>query len=212
MVLEVSLSYGASGVPSAALTVATVDRYPVTGAAGVVQSMAGNQQAQSGTIQKVPRAVTAETADNVPVTAYARCTTVAAQSIPNNTNTVVDFDTVVDDPDGLVTTGAGWVFTAPVAGRYHVTASVMFAASVNWALGTKNAQLFLAVNGVALSYLDYNDSRVAGTSQFQVVHGSDSALLAMGDTISILVRQSTGGALALLNSAFGNYVKIFRNG
>jgi hypothetical protein len=39
-------------VPSAALTVATVDRYPVTGAAGVVQSMAGNQQAQSGTVQK----------------------------------------------------------------------------------------------------------------------------------------------------------------
>jgi hypothetical protein len=52
VVLEVSLSYGASGVPSAALTVATVDRYPVTGAAGVVQSMAGNQQAQSGTVQK----------------------------------------------------------------------------------------------------------------------------------------------------------------
>jgi hypothetical protein len=60
VVLEVSLSYGASGVPSAALTVATVDRYPVTGAAGVVQSMAGNQQANSGTVQKAARALTAE--------------------------------------------------------------------------------------------------------------------------------------------------------
>lgn len=141
--------------------------------------------------------------------AYARCTTAAAQVIPNATNTVVDFGTVDRDPLGLVTTGAAWAFTAPVAGDYHVTASVMFASSVNWQLGTKNAQLFLVVNGVALSYLDYNDSREAGTGQFMLVHGSDSATLAAGDTIQIWVRQSTGGNLALLNSAFGNYVKIF---
>src|SRR3989304_3585101 len=49
-------------------------------------------------------------------TVSARYTTAAGQSIPNNSNTVIDFGTKDFDYTGSVTTGASWKFTAPISG------------------------------------------------------------------------------------------------
>lgn len=188
------------------LTLANSDRWPEDDN-HLIAGTAVRTQSQSTHLQPVVRAdfATTTAADVITV----RYTTAAAQSIPGSTITVVNFDTMADDPSSLVTTGAGWVFTAPVTGRYRVDASVMFAATTTWALGTRNGQLYLYVNGALQSYLDYNDSREAGTAQFLLLHGSDTAYVLAGQTIQIQVRQSSsGGALQLLNSALGNYVSV----
>jgi hypothetical protein len=213
VVLENSTTFdAATGVANAQLTLATVDRWPTTGVASVVLGLSNGASASSSNVQVAQRALTSDTADLATTTAAdtitARYTTIAAQSIANNTITNVNFDTLVDDPSSLVTTGAGWAFTAPATGRYHVSASVMFAATTTWALGTKNGQLYLYVDGVLICYLDYNDSREAGTSQFMLLHGSDTAYVVAGQTIQVRVRQSSGGALVLLNSALGNYIAV----
>lgn len=59
----------------------------------------------------------------------ARYGTNAAQSIPNTTETRIDFEDQLYDPDALVTTGSAWVFTAPNDGYYLLDASILFASA-----------------------------------------------------------------------------------
>ncbi len=62
-------------------------------------------------------------------TVSAKYTGASTAATPNS-GTVFDYDTKVWDTHGAVTTGAAWKFTAPISGRYAVSASLAMNASV----------------------------------------------------------------------------------
>jgi hypothetical protein len=79
--------------------------------------------------------------------------TAAAQSIPANTPTIIDFGTKDYDTHGAVTTGASWKFTAPTSGKYSVKCSILVNAGT-YAVGNnfyinvhKNGTLFRRIAG-----------------------------------------------------------------
>lgn len=63
----------------------------------------------------------------------------AGQSIPSGAETIIDFEDKVFDTHGAVTIGASWKFTAPISGKYRVSAC-------NYFTGVSSATLsFMAV-------------------------------------------------------------------
>ena len=133
----------------------------------------------------------------------ARYTTGAAQSIPNNTNTVLDFGTKDFDTHNAVTTGASWRYTAPVSGYYRVAVCATFQANGG---GTRAG--ILRKNGVDHSVMDSQLS--FGSGQTDAVQGSALVQLNPGDYIDVVVFQNTGGAKSMDSTATGNYIAIDR--
>lgn len=122
------------------------------------------------------------------------------QSIANASSTVVVFNSLVYDTHGALNTSSG-VFTAPVAGYYRVSSKIEFAAN---ATGDRETSLFK--NGSRYAYLGYNsNSSASGTAN---VGGSIDVQLAAGDTLDIRVRQTSGGALNVGNTATANYFSV----
>jgi hypothetical protein len=195
---------------TAGLTVATAARWSAqrgdvqTGArlASSTAAMSSHPQIASSALRVASSGGTAAAA------IHARYTTDAGQSIPNITTTIVDFEDAVDDTNTAVTTGAAWHFTAPVAGRYHVDAALLFASTTTWAL-VERGQMQLYKNGVAYSTLDRNDNiNSSGGAQLMMLSGSDTIVLAAADTIDIRASQNSGAALTLNASGLVNHVSI----
>lgn len=93
----------------------------------------------------------------------------SAQSI-NNTNEIVNFDTVIDDPYSTVTTGAEWQFVSPKPAWYYVSSRVAPVSAVtnrvnlykngvfHKALGdTPAVAVGGSIGGSVLVYLDRSD-------------------------------------------------------
>lgn len=147
---------------------------------------------------------------SVPV--VAAYTTNAGQSIPTGggMNTIVNFDTLVVDARGAVTTGAGWQFVAPAAGVYAVLARITFATSTTWA-ESEVARLRIFVNGAPGAVLGQENGRdFSASTQEMSAGGPATVVLAAGDALDLRAAQTSGGALALLNSHAFNHVAIFR--
>jgi len=141
-------------------------------------------------------------------TVAARYTTNAAQSIPNNTLTIINFEDITFDTHTAVTIGAAWKFTCPTgqAGYYRISAYILFAASDTWAAG-ELVSIYLYKNGARVSTLYYVVAESA-TNMYREASGSDVVLLAAGDYIDIRGVQVSGGALALNADGVYNYVAI----
>jgi|GEM_PF-3437197 len=139
----------------------------------------------------------------------ARAATAAGQSMANNTLTIVDYGAVIFDTHGRITTGAAWKFTASLTGYYRVHASILFAATTNWAAGYPG-HIILYQNNVLASQLDRKDNFSGATGQYMMLHGSDVLYLLAGDFIDVRVLQTNGAALALFASAEYNYISIVR--
>lgn len=64
-----------------------------------------------------------------------------------HTFTRLEYNTMVYDPQGLVTTGASWVFTAPNAGPYAFYATMNIATNATWSPGADSyAQVRSLIN------------------------------------------------------------------
>jgi hypothetical protein len=144
----------------------------------------------------------------VPVIADYTCG--IAQSIPNNTTTIVRYDTLVKDTHSQVVTGVAWRFTSALAQTVHVDAALLFDASTTWAL-SESAALMIYKNGAQFRILDRFDSMASATAA-QYLHLGGGALidLAAGEYLDIRVLQVSGGALPLIAAAVYNYVSIHR--
>lgn len=138
----------------------------------------------------------------------ARYTTNAGQSVPNATFTVINYEDASYDPLGLVTVGAGWIFTCPVAGRYLVTAAILFDLSAAWTSG-ELARLDVYKNGATAAVLDLDEAATTA-SQYRRLGGSDVIECAAGDTLDIRVNQASGASIALIATAEHNHVAIVR--
>lgn len=139
----------------------------------------------------------------------ARYQTNAGQSIADSSPTVVNFEDVIYDTHSAVTIGAGWYFAAPVAGYYHVSVAVLFAATDTWGDGNY-ADLALFSNGNQFSTVDVKTNYPATAGQYLALSGSDIIHLAAAGTIYAVVYQNSGGALALYNNAYFNYIAIHK--
>ncbi len=137
----------------------------------------------------------------------ARYSTDAAQSIPNTTMTIVNFEDVTYDPDNLVTVGAAWHFTAVEAGYYAVSAMITFTGTDTWA-DTEVGALAVYKNGAIFCYLDSKDKYSSASAVYMTLGGDDLVYLAVGETLDLRVWQASGAALALRNLAVYNHVAI----
>ncbi len=188
------------------LTVATIDRWPKTD----VELFSDALSTASSMEAHTQPAVSATTAGSIAAPVVARYTRGTAQNITNSTTTVVNFATLDIDTHLRVTTGGSWVFTAAVAGYYHVCAAAVFAASATWA-EVERAFLYLRRNGTIVSVLDRRDNYDGAAASVQLsLQGSDIVHLNAGETIDIAINQNSGGTLALNADALQNYVSIHR--
>jgi len=135
----------------------------------------------------------------------ARYNTAAGQSIATGTTAIVDFGTKTSDTHGAVTTGASWKFTAPVAGRYAIKASIRMSSSTT----TGGTFLYLYKNGSSVSYsvVTQNQSVNGVLAQPQL---NDSIDLIAGDYIDFRVAHANAGSLTIHNDASVNFVNIER--
>jgi hypothetical protein len=141
-----------------------------------------------------------------PGTEVARYVATLGQSIPYNANTVINYDTMVYDPHGTVTTGASWTFTAPATGYYQVNASFLFAGAT-WSVSTYWS-LYIYVNGSV--YSSPNGGNVQAAAFIGVEGGGgDIIQMTMGDTLNVqIIQTGTGGAIALNTYQYANYISI----
>lgn len=120
------------------------------------------------------------------------------QSIPNIINTGIIWDTTLYDNQSFATLAAA-VFTFRVAGFYHITYNITWAAN---AVGNRSATI--SKNG-ALGIMSVIN--VVGTAApFLPSHSlAGQFQLAVGDTITFMCNQSSGAALGTSPGAGFNY-------
>jgi hypothetical protein len=135
----------------------------------------------------------------------AKYTNGAGTTITNNSLTILDFPTKEIDTHDAVTTGAGWVFTAPTAGYYRISSSVVMDL-VSWG---EAGFTWLAVykNGAEHTALDLN---VKGTTGATNTGASGTTIVecAAGDTLQIRIYHNGGTDTDLVNIANRNTVSI----
>ncbi len=138
----------------------------------------------------------------------ARYTTTAGQSISNgSTPIIVDFGTSDYDTNSAVTTGASWKFTAPVAGKYAVSARVTFAAA-SFTAGN-GITLDIYKNGSFFQRIGTTRASVTGSASAQVWGNEDISLNA-NDYVDIRVTHAEGSARSILSTAGYNSVSIHK--
>ena len=135
----------------------------------------------------------------------ARYTTDAGQVIPDNTTTIVNFEDKDFDTHNAVTTGASWVFTAPISGFYNVTSKLIFAGesvTVN-----DSVRLALKVNTVDGQVIGDFHGNASGTYSLDIL-GSGLVELNAGDTLSVTCFNNAGGSHTLVPTGTRNWVAI----
>jgi hypothetical protein len=133
--------------------------------------------------------------------AYARASTAAAQSIPNNTSTALTFGSEDFDIGGLHSTASNTSrLTAPSAGLWLIGATAEFTANTTGRRG-----LYLRANGTAI---------FAGTlgtaANFSAATVVSLYQLGAGQFVEALAYQDSGGALALNINAWSAQLWMVR--
>lgn len=117
---------------------------------------------------------------------YARCSMSSDQVIPANTQTVINFDTVISDTDSQVTTGAAWSFTPISAGYYLVVASALIAAATNFN-ENNYAALYLFLNGSVYCSIASFWAEKTAVASAKPMNGLVALPLTTDDSISIKI-------------------------
>lgn len=131
------------------------------------------------------------------------------QAIANNTLTVVNYETVVFDPDSAVTAGAAWIYTVPTTGYYLVCASALFESNAGWAVNEK-AEISVYCDSAVDGILDSIYMITAGT--YNVFVGGTKVVYATAtQTLDIRILQNSGGAINIDgDNSTNNHVAIAR--
>ena len=138
-------------------------------------------------------------------------TTAAGQSIPNATDTIIDFGTAEINSHGNVVTGGAWKFTANTSGVYEVSAFTQLAGGGSWSI-SEEALITLFKNGTSFSRIGINVATVAHTSSVPVQCAPRQIRLLAEDYIDLRMNQNSGAALSLVAAAQINWVSIKKVG
>lgn len=135
---------------------------------------------------------------------YAAYDTNAGQVIGTSA-TVVDFEDVISDVNGLVTTGAGWVYTVPSTGLYYINAIVCLN-SVN--LSPSASQMNIVLNGSTdIARIDLPSA----TSNLDLsMLLTKTRFFTAGNTIRVTAQCSDVDTINLDTNRIRNYIEIFR--
>lgn len=146
---------------------------------------------------------------SVPVIARATTDGTHNGTIASAATERVRFDTVVFDSDSAITTGASWVFTAPVTGYYRVEATVLIQTEA--AIGDQFI-LRLVRNGTDYSTLHFVGALNTDTDAIlaTTMHGSDLVQLDENDTIYIEFENQGNFDVEFSSTALDNHVSIFK--
>lgn len=135
-------------------------------------------------------------------------TTNASMTVNTDTQTVINFEDVAYDPNSLVTVGAAWKFTAPVAGLYLVNTMVTLTATTAFADG--ETMSLRSIKNSGLHLVIANREWHSSASSNQGIHGSFMINLAATDTIAVALYQTSGGSVTLLNNGNYNWIAVAR--
>jgi len=117
--------------------------------------------------------------------------TASGQVIPTSTLTVIDFESKIYDDHGAVTTGSGWVFTAPMAGKYSMSCMMTITQSSDFAAG-EGIQAYIRKNGsnVAQNVFIFTSTGINSREQSVPIFTEES--LVTGDTLQLVGFQDSG--------------------
>jgi hypothetical protein len=136
----------------------------------------------------------------------ARATRSTAQTIPHNTTTILDFDTVEYDIGNCVTTGASWKYTVEIAGVYRVSGGF----TLNTGGGFADNELLASnvyVNDVQLACLAYLRNIPSGAG-FAGCYGNTEVYCAIGDEINMRAFQASGASRDTVDSGPLSWITI----
>ena len=145
---------------------------------------------------KTTSAVIGPADGNLPGMTYS---TASSQSIPNATDTIINFDTLeYDSTGGCVTTGASWKFTPKKPGFYKIDTNIVIAAAA-----FSSFRVWLYKNGSQSKRVSYG-AVDRGNASFNVY-------LTVGDYIDIRLFANASGTTLSAN-ALDNWISIVRMG
>lgn len=142
--------------------------------------------------------------------AKAKYKKTATQSVNNATYTIIDFDTIVFDPDTAVTTGGSWKYTVPTGkgGKYIVAVGLRLQSSSLWDTN-ETAQLWLYKNGIQDHIIGEKRMDAAGTYGVYI-NGLGMIDLAAGDYIDVRLYQTSGSAVTVDSDSLACHIAIAR--
>jgi len=145
---------------------------------------------------------------NSPV--YAIYSTSVAQSLVYQTRSIIDYGTEEEDSHGLVTTGAGWKFTADRDGLYFVNARIEIVAVAGRMVEDRAMYLELHKNGSSFSKLsDYEMKCTPTNAQTLSLNGGRLIYLNKGDYIDVEQWHNFTTGVALDGNATNNDISVF---
>lgn len=136
-----------------------------------------------------------------------RYTTIAGQSITDNTTTIVDYGTSSIDSESLVTTGASWKCYAPITEKFKVDVRMMFGFEAY--VPGDSFELDVHKNGSFFCNLEYKLAS-ATMSDYPTFNGTDLIDCACGDYLDIRITQNNAAnaAKSLYTAAGYNRIVI----
>ena len=181
----------------------------------------------NGTLAEARFVATAE-ADSPALVTPAKTANVSSASstdsittIANSTDTFLDFEDIDSDVDGRIkgagsghvtATKTGFYWEADRSGTVKVSSHIMTANAAVWTAG-EWARLEVYKNGTTYRTLGYFEMAGSPGSAFVVrLGGSTTIDVAPGDYLEIMLRQTSGGALALDGNGGHNYVDFHFTG
>jgi hypothetical protein len=141
----------------------------------------------------------------ISITGTSRCRVCSSsgQSIPDATLTKVEWGTETYDN---LSEFASNKFTASAAGYYLITSTVTYADQA-WVAG-EIGEILIYVDGTAVSHFENEVS--ANVTKYMAVSITDILSIGANSYVEIYTKQSTGGAVALLNDDDFNWLAIHR--
>lgn len=118
------------------------------------------------------------------------------QNITNSTDEAITFDGVNNDAWGCWSSGQATRLTAPLTGRYMAMGAVQWASN-----GTGIRRLIIEKTGTSTVARVDQAPAAAGSPTWQQVTSHAFDMTAGTDYIRLMVRQSSGGTLAVTNSS-----------
>ena len=141
-----------------------------------------------------------------PQTIFASAKSTSGQTITAGSTDIIDFATKISDVYNLITTGASWKATIPLARVCHVNAAVLIG---NNPIAVDTAMtLALYKNGSVIRYLDQH-RYFSGTSVSHHLIGSAKVAVAAGDYLDVRVINGDDSSQSLSASDLLSYVDIW---
>ena len=134
---------------------------------------------------------------------YADYYRAAALTIADDTDTVIDFDTAVEDTHSCVVVGATWKYTSPFYKVVNISTVVTLNTDADW-VGGELGYLYVFVNGVVKAQLDRFDN----ISSRGTLTGHIALHLAPGDYFQIVIHLDAGGSVGVNTTAGSTWITV----